>query len=133
MSCAITWTTRTPSPFDRPLTESQQRELKHGYYAAVSFIDARSAACWMNSIASVLPKNTIVVLWGDHGWKLGEHDGWCKQTNYEIDTRVPLMIRAPGTKANGQSIAAHWSSSSTSIRHSATWPGADPESLEGTA
>jgi len=48
-----------------------------------------------------LDKNTIVVFWGDHGWKLGEHGSWCKQTNYSIDTRVPLMIRAPGIGGKG--------------------------------
>ena len=46
--------------------------------------------------------NTIVILWGDHGWKLGEHNSWCKMTNYEIDTRVPLIVRQPGAQENGQ-------------------------------
>ena len=40
-------------------------------------------------------RSTIVVVWGDHGWKLGEHSSWCKQTNYNIDTRVPLFIYDP--------------------------------------
>jgi iduronate 2-sulfatase len=44
-----------------------------------------------------LADNTIVVLWGDHGWKLGDHNGWGKMTNCESDTRVPLIIRAPGS------------------------------------
>jgi len=47
-------------------------------------------------------KNTIVVLWGDHGWKLGEHDAWCKHSNVENDTRVPLLLSAPGMKAAGK-------------------------------
>jgi O-glycosyl hydrolase len=42
-----------------------------------------------------LTENTIVVLWGDHGWKLGDHSSWCKHTNFECDTRVPLIIRDP--------------------------------------
>ncbi len=49
-----------------------------------------------------LDKNTIVIFWGDHGWKLGEHGSWCKQTNYNIDTRVPLLIRAPGYQGMGR-------------------------------
>lgn len=91
-----------PSPLDRPLTEAQQRELKHGYYASVSFIDAQVGRLLSELDRLGLAKNTIVVLWSDHGWKLGEHNGWCKQTNYEIDTRAPLMIRMPGARANGK-------------------------------
>jgi iduronate 2-sulfatase len=49
-----------------------------------------------------LDENTIVVIWGDHGWKLGEHGSWCKQTNYNLDTRVPLMIRTPGMTSAGK-------------------------------
>ena len=48
-----------------------------------------------------LAQNTIVVLWGDHGWSLGEKDRWCKGTNFERDTRVPLLIRTPGLLAPG--------------------------------
>ncbi len=95
-----------PSPFERPLTEAQQRELRHGYYAAVSFIDTQVGRLLAELDELGLTENTIVVLWSDHGWKLGEHGGWCKQTNFEIDTRAPLLIRAPGVKANGNSSKA---------------------------
>jgi arylsulfatase A-like enzyme len=91
-----------PSPFDGSLTEAQQRRLKHGYYASVSFIDAQVGRLLEELDRLELTDNTIVVLWGDHGWKLGEHNGWCKQTNYEIDTRSPLLIAAPGANANGE-------------------------------
>jgi iduronate 2-sulfatase len=90
-----------PSPFDRPLTEAQQRELKHGYYASVSFTDAQVGRLLAGLDELGLAQNTIVVLWSDHGWKLGEHNGWCKQTVYDLDTRAPLMIRAPSAQANG--------------------------------
>jgi arylsulfatase A-like enzyme len=92
-----------PSPFEHALSEMQQRELKHGYYASVSFIDAQVGRLLDELDRLDLAQNTIVVLWSDHGWKLGEHGGWCKQTNYEIDTRAPLMIRAPGGAINGKS------------------------------
>ena len=90
-----------PSPFEGSLTVADQRELKHGYYASVSFVDAQVGRLLDELDRLGLAENTIVVLWSDHGWKLGEHNGWCKQTNYEIDTRAPLMIRAPGAKTNG--------------------------------
>ena len=89
-------------PMDGSLAESQQRELKHGYFAAVSFIDAQIGRVLTKLDELGLANETIVVLWSDHGWKLGEHNGWCKQTNFEIDTRVPLLIRDPNATENGK-------------------------------
>jgi len=48
-----------------------------------------------------LASNTIVILWGDHGWKLGEHDAWCKHSNCENDTNAPLLLSVPGMKHAG--------------------------------
>ncbi|MDA0281922.1 MAG: sulfatase-like hydrolase/transferase [Planctomycetota bacterium] len=96
----------TPTPRDGSLTEAQQRRLKHGYYASVSFIDALIGRLLDELERLDLADNTIVVLWGDHGWKLGEHNSWCKQSNYEIDARVPLIIRAPSASANGRKTEA---------------------------
>jgi arylsulfatase A-like enzyme len=53
-----------------------------------------------------LRENTIIVLWGDHGWKLGDHDAWAKHSNVENDTRAPLMISVPGMTNAGQHTAA---------------------------
>ena len=92
----------TPAPTEGSLTEAQQRRLKHGYYASVSFIDSLIGRLLAELETLEMADNTVVVLWGDHGWKLGEHNSWCKQTNYEIDARVPLIIRAPIAPANGQ-------------------------------
>ena len=83
-----------PSKFQ--LDESESRRLKHGYYASVSYVDACFGKLMEGLEELGLADNTIVVLWGDHGWKLGEHGSWCKQTNYDIDLQVPLMIRVPG-------------------------------------
>jgi arylsulfatase A-like enzyme len=91
-----------PSPFEGQLSMEQQRELRHGYYASVSFVDAQIGLLLDALQKAGLAEKTIVVLWSDHGWKLGEHGGWCKQTNYEIDTRVPLIIRSPFAKGNGK-------------------------------
>ena len=86
----------TSPPSQAALSEAQQRRLKHGYYAAVSFIDAQVGRVLAELDRLKLRENTIIVLWGDHGWKLGEHRSWCKQTNYEVDTHVPLLIHMPG-------------------------------------
>ncbi len=83
------------------LPEDTARLLKHGYYASVSYVDACFGRLMRGLDERGLADDTIVVVWGDHGWKLGEHNGWGKQTNYTIDTRVPLFIRAPGHRSMG--------------------------------
>jgi arylsulfatase A-like enzyme len=91
-----------PTPDQGQLTEAQSRLLRHGYFASVTYIDAQVGRLLEELERLGLRENTIVVLWGDHGWKLGEHGSWCKMTNYEIDTRVPLIVRAPAAKENGK-------------------------------
>jgi iduronate 2-sulfatase len=91
-----------PKPTDGSLSEERQRELMHGYYACVSYIDAQIGRL-LDALETLdLADNTIIVLWGDHGWKLGEHNSWAKQSNYEIDTHVPLIVSGKGIKAKGQ-------------------------------
>jgi arylsulfatase A-like enzyme len=77
----------------------KQKELIHGYYAAISYMDAQVGKVLDKLDALGLTKNTIIVLWGDHGWHLGDHNLWCKHTNFEQATRTPLIIAAPGIKA----------------------------------
>jgi iduronate 2-sulfatase len=88
------------------LPENQARLLKHGYYACVSFIDFQIGRLLAELDRLKISENTDIVIWGDHGWKLGEHRAWCKQTNYEIDTRAPLIISAPNIGAAGESSPA---------------------------
>ena len=83
-------------PKEGPLSDAQTRELKHGYAASVSFADAQVGKVLGELDQLGLRKNTIVVLWGDHGYKLGEYGAWCKHTNLELDTHVPFIVSAPG-------------------------------------
>ncbi|MEP7269599.1 MAG: sulfatase [Saprospiraceae bacterium] len=95
-----------PLPTDRPLDEERQRELVHGYYACVSYIDAQIGHL-LDALENLgMADNTIIVLWGDHGWKLGEHNSWAKQSNYEIDTRVPLIIGGRGVRSKNTKSAS---------------------------
>ena len=77
----------------------KQKELIHGYYAAISYMDAQ-VGILLNTLESLgTLDNTIIVLWGDHGWHLGDHDLWHKHTNFEEATRAPLIIAGPGIKS----------------------------------
>ena len=78
------------------LEDSKQRELIHGYYAAISYIDAQVGKLLDALKENGLDKNTIVVIWGDHGWHLGDHSLWNKHSNFEQATHVPLFIKVPG-------------------------------------
>jgi arylsulfatase A-like enzyme len=77
------------------------RQLKHGYYAAVSYMDAQVGKVLDELDRLGLRTNTIVILWGDHGWKLGEHDAWCKHSNVENDVNAPLLLSVPGMRNAG--------------------------------
>jgi iduronate 2-sulfatase len=92
----------TDVPDQGIFTDSMVQSYRHGYYSCISFIDAQVGKI-MKALDSLnMRENTIVVLWGDHGFKLGDYNEWAKSTNYEIDTRVPLMVSVPGSKSNGQ-------------------------------
>lgn len=86
----------TDIPAERPLPEAKQRELIHGYHAAVSYMDAQVGKVLDELDRLDLARSTIVVLWGDHGWHLGDHGFWGKATNFEEAARIPLMVRLPG-------------------------------------
>ena len=89
-------------PQDGPMPDELARKLIHGYYACVSYTDAQIGRVLDELDRLNLNDNTIVVLWGDHGWKLGEHGMWCKHTNFELDTHAALIFRVPGMAARGQ-------------------------------
>lgn len=88
-------------PKEGALSEGLARQLIHGYYASVSYIDAQIGKLMATLEETGLADNTIVILWGDHGWNLGEHQLWCKHCNFETSLHVPLLLRVPG-KTHGQ-------------------------------
>ena len=83
------------------LSEDLAKKLIHGYYACVSYVDAQIGLVLDELERTGLAKNTIVVLWGDHGWNLGEHKLWCKHVTFETALRTPLVIKIPG-KTKGE-------------------------------
>lgn len=76
-----------------------KRKLIHGYYAGVSYADAQIGKVLDELDRSGLARSTIVVLWGDHGYHLGDHAMWTKHTNYEQATHIPLVFAGPGISA----------------------------------
>jgi iduronate 2-sulfatase len=85
-----------------PVPDEQQRTLIHGYYAAMSYMDAQVGRVLAALDESGLAQNTIIVFWGDHGWHLGDHGMWCKHSNYEQAARIPLLVVAPGATKPGE-------------------------------
>lgn len=93
-------------PKDERVDAATARTLRHGYYACVSYADAQVGRVLDGLERLGLSGNTIVVLWGDHGFALGDAGRWCKGTNFDLDTRVPLIIRAPGLAQPGRATDA---------------------------
>ncbi|MFD2727670.1 sulfatase [Hyunsoonleella rubra] len=83
------------------LPEDLAKELIHGYYACVSYIDAQIGLVLGELKRLELEDDTIVILWGDHGWNLGDHKLWCKHVTFETALRTPLIIKVPG-KTKGE-------------------------------
>jgi iduronate 2-sulfatase len=89
-------------PKDQALfSDELSRKLIHGYYACVTYIDTQIGKLLSELDRLNLRDNTVIVLWGDHGWKLGEHGMWCKHTPFELDCHVPMIFSAPGMKQRG--------------------------------
>lgn len=87
----------TDIPPTGPVSDEKARELIHGYYACVSYTDALIGRVLEELERLELDENTVVVLFGDHGWNLGEHGLWCKHCNYHTSLHVPLIMRIPGS------------------------------------
>ena len=85
-----------PVPTSGQVGEALKRELIHGYYASTSYADAQIGKVTAALDRLGLAKNTIIVLWGDHGWHLGDLSIWTKHTNFEQANRIPILIIAPG-------------------------------------
>ena len=80
---------------NHPASDAYARKIKHAYYAAVSYTDAQIGKLLDKLKEKGLDKNTIVVLWGDHGWQLGDHQVWGKHTLFEKALRSPLIVKNP--------------------------------------
>jgi iduronate 2-sulfatase len=90
-----------PVPVDGEIGEALKRELIHGYYASTSFVDAQIGKVLKAVTRLGLADDTIIVLWGDHGFHLGDLGIWTKHTNYEQANHIPIIIVAPGVTRPG--------------------------------
>lgn len=84
------------------ITPDYARRLTHAYYASVSYVDAQIGKVLDALEQSGVADNTIVVVWGDHGWHLGDQRVWGKHTLSEVALRSPLIIKVPGMKGPGR-------------------------------
>jgi len=88
-------------PSSGPLPDELARDLRHGYHACISYLDAQVGRLLEALEASGAAANTLVVFVSDHGFHLGEHDLWAKTSNYELDARVPLIVADPRLTPQG--------------------------------
>lgn len=86
-------------------SDTFHRVMKHGYLASVSYVDQLIGNVLQTLEELKLAENTIVVLWGDHGWHLGEHEFWGKHNTMHLATRIPLMIKVPGQTTGSETQA----------------------------
>jgi len=92
-----------PEKPDAKFSPELKRQLIHGYYASASFADAQIGKVIDELDHLGLADDTIIVLWGDHGFHLGDLGIWTKHTNYEQANHIPLLVIAPGVTKPGSS------------------------------
>lgn len=88
-----------------PVPDTLARKMIHGYYASVSYTDALIGQVLAELKRLELDQNTIVIVWGDHGWSLRDHGLWCKHSPFNVALQTPLLLKVPGMTA-GQKIPA---------------------------
>ena len=92
-------------PKEGDIPPELQRKLIHGYYACVTYIDTLIGKLLAELKAEGVEDNTVICLWGDHGWHLGDHGIWGKHTTLEQAARAPLIIAAPAIKGNNKTMS----------------------------
>ena len=90
----------------KPLTPIDVAQMRHGYLAAISYLDAQVGRLLDAVDRLGLAEETVVVFWSDHGYHLGEQTLWAKTSNFELDARVPLIIAAPGRQKVNARVAS---------------------------
>ena len=88
-----------PELYDE-IDDSLAVTLRRAYYACISYADAQVGKLLDKLNELDIRDKTIVVLWGDHGYKLGDYNSWCKWTNMHLDTNIPLIFSIPNGKQN---------------------------------
>ncbi len=97
---------RGAPPNQVTFTDAQIAEIRHGYFANVSYLDAQLGRVLDALDQSGVADRTAIVFIGDHGYHIGEHSLWAKTSNFEFDARVPLFLSAPGMTSAGQQTSA---------------------------
>jgi iduronate 2-sulfatase len=100
--------TTFPFSYNKSVPSWVQRNQRHAYYAAVSYVDEHVGAL-LNVVHNAgLDEETIVVFHSDHGYILGEHGYWEKKANFDLTVRVPLIVRVPGKPASAGAVTASY-------------------------
>lgn len=89
---------------DKPVSEEYARKLIHGYYASISYVDAMIGRVLSTLREEGLDKNTIIIVWGDHGWQLGDHRVWGKHTLFDVSLKSAYIIKLPNDPNQGRVI-----------------------------